>query len=227
MKEWCIPKASARFVAKMEDVLDVYQRPYDPAHPVVCIDEKSKELRSDVRAPIPAQPDQPRRQDAEYARQGTANIFLWVEPLAGKRGLQVTDQRCSQDFAGVLKHLSDEVYPDAKHIVVVVDNLNTHGVHCWYDTFTPPEAHRLAKRFEWHFTPEHGSWLNIAECELTVMSRQCLNRRIADKALLARELATGEHNRNVATARINWHFTAPDSRIKLRRLYPVVVEYPG
>lgn len=227
MKEWCIPKASARFVAKMEDVLDVYQRPYDPAHPMVCVDEKSKELRSDVREPIPAQPDQPKRQDAEYARHGTANIFLWVEPLAGKRGVQVTDRRCTKDFAHVLKHLSDEVYPNAEQIVIVVDNLNTQGAHCLYDTFAPAEAHRLANRFEWHFTPEHGSWLNIAECELSVMSRQCLHRRICDKAVLAHELAAWEHNRNAVTARINWHFTAPDSRIKLRRLYPMNIEYSG
>jgi hypothetical protein len=208
----------------MEDVLEVYARPYDPTHPVVCVDEKSKELRSEVRPPLPTQPGQLRRQDTEYAREGTANIFVWVEPLAGQRGVDVTDHRCTIDFAHVLKHLSDDVYPQADSIVLVVDNLNTHGPHCLYEAYTPAEALRLARRFEWHFTPEHGSWLNIAECELSVMARQCLNRRIADKVTLRIELAAWQHQRNTMTAKVNWQFTAPDSRIKLRRLYPTIVQ---
>lgn len=223
MKEWCIPKASARFVAKMEDVLDVYARPHDPACPVLCIDEKSKELRSEVREPIPATPGHPRRSDSEYVRHGTANIFVCVEPLAGKRFVKVTDRRCTSDFAAFLKLVSDEVYPDAKKIVLVTDNLNTHGPHALYETFSPDEAHRLANRFEWHFTPEHGSWLNIAECELSVMARQCLNRRIKDKTTLIAALASWELARNAAVSTINWHFTTADSRIKLRRLYPNMI----
>lgn len=156
-------------------------------------------------------------------RQGTANIFVCVEPLAGKRTVKVTDRRCLQDFAHFLKSVSDDRYPDAKKIVLVVDNLNTHGPHALYETFPAEEAHRLASRFEWHFTPEHGSWLNMAECELSVMSRQCLNRRILDKATLIKALTAWELARNTAVSTINWQFTAADSRIKLRRLYPVTI----
>jgi hypothetical protein len=207
----------------MEDVLDVYARPYDPSMPVLCIDEKSKELRSEVRESIPAVVGQVRRIDSEYEREGTANIFVCVEPLAGKRTVKVTDRRCLQDFAHFLKSVSDEKYPAAKKIVMVVDNLNTHGPHALYEPFPPEEAHRLAGRFEWHFTPEHGSWLNVAECELSVMSRQCLNRRILDKPTLIKALAAWEFARNTADSRINWQFTPANSRIKLRRLYPVAI----
>jgi transposase len=207
----------------MEDVLDVYARPYDPSVPVLCIDEKSKELRSEVRESIPAAVGQVRRIDSEYEREGTANIFVCVEPLAGKRLVQVTDQRCLQDFAHFLKSVSDERYRDAKKIVLVVDNLNTHGPHALYETLPAKEAHRLASRFEWHFTPEHGSWLNVAECELSVMSRQCLNRRILDKPTLIEALTAWETKRNTAESIINWQFTTADSRIKLRRLYPIQI----
>ena len=207
----------------MEDVLDVYARPYDPSVPVLCLDEKSKEMRSEVRESIPAGVGQVRRIDSEYEREGTANIFVCVEPLAGKRLVQVTDQRCLQDFAHFLKFVSDERYPDAKKMVLVVDNLNTHGPHALYETFPAEEAHRLASRFEWHFTPEHGSWLNVAECELSVMSRQCLNRRILDKPTLIQALTAWETKRNTAESIINWQFTTADSRIKLRRLYPIVI----
>ena len=203
--------------------MDVYARPYDPIMPVLCIDEKSKELRSEFREPIPAVAGQVRRIDSEYEREGTANIFVCVEPLAGKRTVTVTDQRCLQDFAHFLKSVSDENYPNAKKIVMVVDNLNTHGPHALYETFPAEEAHRLANRFEWHFTPEHGSWLNVAECELSVMSRQCLNRRILDKTTLIKALTAWELARNTAESTINWQFTAADSRIKLRRLYPVTI----
>ena len=207
----------------MEDVLDVYARPYDPVVPVLCIDEKSKEFRSEVRESIPAAVGQMRRIDSEYEREGTANIFVCVEPLAGKRIVKVTERRCLQDFAHFLKSVSDEKYPDAKKIVLVADNLNTHGPHALYETFPAEEAHRLASRFEWHFTPEHGSWLNVAECELSVMSRQCLNRRILDKTTLIEALTAWEFARNTAVSIINWQFTAADSRIKLRRLYPVTI----
>ena len=203
--------------------MDVYARPYDSTQPVLCIDEKSKELRSEVREAIPAAVGQIRRIDSEYAREGTANIFVCVEPLAGKRTVKVTDQRCQQDFAHFLKSVSDEKYPDAKKIVLVVDNLNTHGPHALYETFPAEQAHRLASRFEWHFTPEHGSWLNVAECELSVMSRQCLNRRILNKTTLIEALTAWEFARNTAVSTINWQFTAADSRIKLRRLYPVAI----
>lgn len=220
MKGWCIPKADARFVAKMEDVLDVYARPYDAARPVICIDEKSKELHSEVRAPIPAEPGHARKQDTEYQREGTANIFLWVEPLAGCRGVKVTDRRCKVDFADVLKALANDTYPNAQKIVLVVDNLNTHGPHSLYQRFEAAEAHRLTQRFEWHFTPEHGSWLNVAECELSVMARQCTNRRMHTKQFLATELAAWQTERNGQSANINWQFTTKDSRTKLRKLYP-------
>jgi hypothetical protein len=206
----------------MEDVLDVYARRYDPLRPVVCLDEKSKELHGQVREPLPVAPGQPRRIDSEYVRNGTTNLFVWVEPLVGKRGLRVTDRRCSVDFARVLWHLSEVVYPAAEKIVLVVDNLNTHGPQSLYEAFVPEEAHRLAHRFEWHYTPEHGSWLNIAECELSVLERQCLNRRIPDKQMLEREVAAWEQARNQAATVVRWQFTTADARIKLRRLYPQI-----
>ena len=222
MKQWCIPKAGAKFVAKMEDVLEVYARPYNPTRPVICVDEKSKELHSEVRESIPAKPGKLKRVDHEYRREGTANIFLWVEPLAGRRGVKVTDQRRKVDFAEFLCDLAEREYADATKIVLVTDNLNTHGPHSLYERYPAEQAFRLAQKFEWHYTPEHGSWLNIAECELSVMACQCTNRRIPDKIALANKLAAWELDRNTHTAKIIWHFTASDSRIKLRRLYPVI-----
>jgi hypothetical protein len=210
----------------MEDVLDVYARPYDPARPVVCLDEKGKELHGEVREPLPAAPGRARRIDSEYVRNGTANLtanlFVWVEPLKGRRGVGVTDRRCATDFAQVLRHLSDTVYPTAEKLILVVDNLNTHGPQSLYEVFAPEEAHRLAGRFEWHYTPEHGSWLNIAECELSVLTRQCLNRRIPDKETLGREVTAWEWARNAAATVVRWQFTTADARIKLRRLYPQI-----
>lgn len=209
----------------MEDVLQVYAQPYDPARPVVCIDEKSKELHSQLaaRQPLPVQSGRRARQDYEYKREGTANIFMMVEPLAGKRWVRVTERRTKQDFAEQLRIMVDEHYPDAEVIVLVVDNLNTHGPWVLYEAFSPEEAERIAKRIEWHYTPEHGSWLNIAEIELSILQLQCLNRRIADKELLATETGAWEHQRNDAHAHtiVRWHFTTQDARIKLRRLYPV------
>ena len=226
MKSWCIGKPSARFVAKMEDVLDVYQRPYDPQRPVVCLDEKSKEMHGSARETLPAAPaqgDKPAtvaRQDYEYERNGTRNLFLWVEPLVGRRHVCMTEHRCSPDLAHQLRALADEHYPDAEQVVLVTDNLNTHSPACLYETFAPAEARRIAQRFEWHYTPEHGSWLNMAEIELSVLTRQCLRRRLPDADTLASEVAAWEEKRNRAQVTIRWQFATEDARIKLRRLYP-------
>ena len=222
MKSWCISRPSARFVAKMEDVLDVYQRPYDPQRPVVCLDETSKQLHRTPYGTLPMQSGQPQREDYEYSRHGTCNLFLAVEPLRGWRRVQVTDRRTSRDFAEQLRSLVDEEYPEARTIVLVTDNLNTHSPACLYERFDPAEARRIAARLEWHYTPEHGSWLNMAECELSVLTRQCLNRRIGDKATLIGQATAWQEQRNQAQRTIDWQFTAADARIKLKRLYPVV-----
>lgn len=204
----------------MEDVLSVYQRPYDPKRPVICLDETSKALHATPQGKLAAQPGQPWRQDYEYERHGTRNLFLWVEPLAGKRQVCVTERRTAVDFAQQLKSLVDEHYWQAEQIVLVTDNLNTHTPACLYEAFTPEEARRLAQKIEWHYTPEHGSWLNMAEIELSVLSRQCLHRRIAEAQTLAQEVATWQQARNLAQTTIRWQFTTEEARIKLRRLYP-------
>lgn len=222
MKSWCIGKPSAGYVAKMEDVLDVYERPYDAKRPVVCLDETSKELRDTSRGSLPLQPGQPERQDYEYVRNGVSNLFMAVEPLRGQRKVRVTDRRTAQDFAEQLRVLVEEDYADADVIVLVTDNLNTHTPACLYERFEPAHARRIASKLEWHYTPEHGSWLNIAECELSVLARQCLDRRIPDKATLEEEAAAWEVRRNAARVTIDWHFTTADARIKLKRLYPVL-----
>ncbi len=215
----------------MEDVLDVYKRPYDPARPQVCIDEASKQLLSDVREPIAMQPceedlsGQSMKVDSEYKREGTANLFMISEPLAGKRHVEVTDTRTRVDFAHVIKNLVDVQYPKAEVIVVVMDNLNTHGPASLYEAFPPDEAKRLADKLEIHHTPKHGSWLNMAEIELSVLARQCLDRRIADKDDLTREVAVWERNRNEHKMRVEWRFTTADARIKLKHLYPSLL--PG
>lgn len=209
----------------MEDVLEVYQRPYDPVRPVVCLDEKSKELHTTPHGILPAEPKtelepgKPRREDYEYERNGTRNLFLWVEPLSGKRQVCVTERRTALDFAQQLKSLV-AAYPDAEKVVLVTDNLNTQTVACLYEAFTPDEARRIAAKIEWHYTPEHGSWLNMAETELSVLSRQCLNRRIGDAAILAQEVAVWQEQRNRIQIPIRWQFTTDDARIKLRHLYP-------
>jgi transposase len=208
----------------MEDVLDVYQRPYDPRRPVVCLDEVSKELHSTPRGSLTLEPGQPRREDYEYERHGVVNLFLAVEPLRGWRQVRVTDRRTKRDFAEQLRLLADEDFPDAQVIVLVVDNLNTHGPGALYERFEPEEAHRLAAKFEWHYTPEHASWLNVAECELSVLSHQCLARRIPDRETMVREVMAWETRRNQCCAKVNWQFTTADARIKLRRLYPVIKE---
>lgn len=208
----------------MEDVLEVYSRPYTPRRPVVCFDEKSKELHDHVLAPLPVEPGHSYRQDSHYKRNGTLNLFLQVEPLAGKRKVRVTERRTALDCAESLRQLVEEDYPDAEVIVLVTDNLNTHSPACLYEAFPPAQARYLASKIEWHYTPEHGSWLNIAECELSVLSRQCLNRRLGNEETLVAQVAAWEAARNGASVRIDWQFTTADARIKLKRLYPVIKE---
>jgi hypothetical protein len=204
----------------MEDVLEVYHRPYDPERPVVCLDEASKQLVGQTRTPLPAEPGQPERFDYEYVRNGTANLFLVTEPLAGWRHVEVTQRRTALDFARLLQWLADELLADAAVIVLVMDNLNTHTLASLYQAFGPAEARRLAERFEVHHTPKHGSWLNIAEIELSALGRQCLDRRIEDRQALEREVAAWQIDRNERCVGVDWQFTAEDARIKLRHLYP-------
>jgi hypothetical protein len=222
VKSWCIGKPSAGYVAKMEDVLDVYQRPYDAKRPVVCLDETSKELRGTPRGSLPLERGQAERQDYEYTRHGVCNLFMAVEPLCGRRKVRVTDRRTAQDLAEQLRILVDEDYQDADAIVLVTDNLNTHTPACLYERFEPAQARRIAAKLEWHYTPEHGSWLNIAECELAVLARQCLDRRIPDKAVLEQEVCAWTTRRNAARVTVDWQFTTAEARIKLKRLYPVI-----
>jgi transposase len=221
VKRYCIPKANANFVAKMEDVLEVYERPFNKKRPVVCVDEGKKELRSTPRGSIPAKPGRDKREDYEYQREGSANIFMALEPLAGKRSVKITDRRTKLDFARFLKFLSDEEYAEAEMIVLVTDNLNTHKPACLYEAFEPEEARRLVERFEWHYTPEHGSWLNAAEIELSAMQRGCLDRRLTREVLEA-QVPVWVDARNAFEGRVNWQFRNADARVKLRRLYPVL-----
>ncbi len=222
-KQWVIPPAAnAEFVCAMEDVPEVYQRPHDPDRPVACLDETGKPLVGETRTPIPPDAGRPERIDCEYERHGTANPFMPFEPLAGWRHVQVTARRTKVDFAGVLRDLSDKYYPTAAKIVLVMDNRNTHELASLYEAFPAAEARRIAERFEIHDTPKHGSWLDMAETELSVLSRQFLDRRIDDAEKLAREIAAWERRRNEAGATVDWQFTAPDARIKLKRLYPSI-----
>ena len=207
-------------MAHMEDVLDLYAEPYDPARPVVCFDESSTQLLADTRPPLPAQPGRPARQDYEYRREGTRNLFLTCEPLAGWRQVAVTERRTRQDFAQQMRWLVDEAYPEIAVVRVVLDNLNTHRVASLYETFPAAEARRIAKRLEFHYTPKHGSWLNMAEIEFSVLSRSCLKRRLADEETLQREVQALVTERNVAQATINWQFNTQDARTKLHSLYP-------
>lgn len=206
----------------MEDVLEVYQRPYDPTRPLICMDEISKQLVSETRQPLPMQPGQPQRYDYEYRREGVCNLFLFFEPLRGWRHLKVTQRRTRQDWAGAMKDLVDVYYPDAECITVVLDNLNTHTGASLYETFEPAEARRIWERLDLHYTPKHGSWLNMAEIELSVFARQCLNRRIPDQDTLRHEVAALEAERNRSPSAVNWRFTTADARIKLKKLYPVI-----
>ena len=204
----------------MEDVLDVYQRPPDPRRPLVGMDEASKQLVKETRPPQPAQPGQVLRYDAEYERAGVRNLFLAVAPLEGRRYVQVTEQRTRDDWAAFMRELADTVYPTAERIVVVLDNLNTHGPASFYEAYSPAEARRLAERFEFHYTPKHGSWLNVAEIELSVLSRQCLDRRLGDAPTLEAEVAAWVRQRNDSQTTIDWQFTTADARVKLKHLYP-------
>ncbi len=207
----------------MEDVLEVYHRPYNRQIPVICMDEASKQLVAEVRPPLLMCPGQPLRYDAEYERRGTCNIFMFCEPLRGYRHVRVTQQRTRVDWAFALRDLLDEKYPAADRVVLVMDNLNTHSPASFYEAFTPSEARRLTERLEIHYTPKHGSWLNIAECELSVLGRQCLDRHIDDGQRLADETGAWEGDRNLCATQVNWQFTTNDARVKLRRLYPEFV----
>lgn len=204
----------------MEEVLEVYTRPHDPKRPQVCMDETSKQLVGETRAPLPPGPGQPECYDYEYVRHGVANLFMFFEPLAGWRHVKVTTQRTKVDWAHAVRELVEEHYPEAEQIVLVLDNLNTHGPGSLYEAFPPAEAARLASKLEIHYTPKHGSWLNMAESELSILARQCLDRRIPDPETLRRAVTAWQEERNQATARMHWRFTTEEARIRLARLYP-------
>jgi hypothetical protein len=206
----------------MEDVLDVYHRPYDPQRPLVCLDECSKQLIGEVRSPLPPRPGRIAKYDSEYERRGTANLFLAIEPLAGKRTVRVTDRRTRVDWAQFIRFLLLTRYREATVVVLVMDNLNTHNIASLYEAFDPETARALAARLEIHYTPKHGSWLNMAETELSILSRQCLDRRIDAQEQLRQEIATWELDRNQNGAKIDWRFTTTDARIKLKKLYPTI-----
>lgn len=206
----------------MEDILAVYTRPHDSHVPMICMDETSKQLTKETRMPLQPGPGKPRRYDYEYERNGVANIFMFYEPFHGKRHVVVTDRRTKLDWALQIQTMADDWYPDADRILLVMDNLNTHTGASLYEAFAPAEARRLLERLEIHYTPKHGSWLNIAEIELSVLTRQCLQRRIPDKKTLTREIAAWEKRRNNANAKVDWRFTSENARIKLKRLYPTI-----
>ena len=220
---WCIPpEQNAEFAAQMEDVLDVYERPYDEKRPLVCLDESSKQLIGETILPIPAEPGQPERFDHEYVRNGVMNLFMVTMPLLGWREVRVTDRRTMVDFAEVLRWLVEDIHDEAEKVVLVMDNLNTHRIASLDEAFEPQRARRIAEKLEIHHTPKHGSWLNMAEIELSVLARQCLDRRIETKEDLERFVAAWEEVRNERGDGIKWRFTTADARIKLRRLYPVL-----
>ncbi len=219
-KQWCIPEVGGEFVWRMEDVLELYEEPYDPRKPVVCFDELPYQMVTEKRTPLPTKPGRPQRYDYEYERKGTGNVFTTVEPQAGWRHVEVTQRRTALDFAQQMRWLVDEAYPAAEVIRVVLDNLNTHTPAALYEAFPPAEARRVLRKLEFHYTPVHGSWLNMAELEFSMLSRQCLDRRIGDRDTLVTEVAAWEAARNEQRATISWHFTVEDARIKLHRLYP-------
>ena len=207
----------------MEGVLEVYARPQDPHYPQVCLDEAAKQILSEVRPPIAMECGQPERVDNEYRRDGTCSLFMLFEPLAGKRRVQVRERRTCLDYAQVIRLMCDDMYPEARKIVLVQDNLNTHGPHSLYAAFAPDEARRLMERIEWHYTPKHGSWLNMAETELSVLATQCLEERMESREHLEAQVAAWESSRNAASCRVDWRFTTADARIKLKRLYPIIL----
>jgi hypothetical protein len=204
----------------MEDVLAVYYRPYGEKRPLVCLDEVPVQLVGEARVPLPVAPGQPARYDYEYVRNGTANLFMIFEPLLGWRAAQVTERRTAKDLAEVLRWLAEDVHPDARRLVLVTDNLNTHGPGCLYEAFAPGRARAIAERLEWHYTPRHGSWLNMAEIELAALAKQCLARRLGTREELEQAVAAWEEERNERQVGVNWQFTTAKARIKLHRLYP-------
>jgi hypothetical protein len=219
-EQWCIPKVSSEFVWRMEDVLDLYALPYDPAYPQVCFDERPVQLLDNVIEPLPTRPGYKRRFDYEYHREGTCNLFMMFQPLQGWRHVKVTERRTKLDFAHCMKDLVDIHFPTATCIRVVLDNLNTHTFASLYEAFEPAEARRIARKLEFHFTPKHGSWLNMVEIELSILSRQCLKRRIPDQAILRTEVNAWADYRNAQQATIDWRFSVHDARTKLLSLYP-------
>lgn len=223
MKTWCIPpKADADFVCRMEDVLATYALPYDPKTPVVCMDEASKQLIGEVAAPLPTRPGQAKGVDYEYERKGVCSLFVFCEPLAGWRRVEVAAQRTRKDWAACVRDLVDEYYPDAKKIRLVLDNLNTHTGASLYEAFAPDEARRILERLEFHYTPKHASWLNMAEIEIGVLTRQCLDRRLEDQEAIRKETAAWEEERNAKAAKIHWTFTIGAARVKMKNQYPSI-----
>jgi transposase len=221
-KQWCIPSVGAEFVWRMEDILDLYEEPYDEKRPVVCFDEMPYQMVQEKHTPLAAQPSKPGRYDYEYKRMGTANLFIVFEPKKGWRHVEVTQRRTALDFASQMRKLAEEHYVQAEKIRVVMDNLNTHTPAALYEAFAPEEARRILRRLEFHYTPKHASWLNQVEIELSVLQKQCLGeRRIPDKESLRKEVGAWERGRNEAGAKVRWQFTAEDAREKLERLYPI------
>ena len=221
-QKWCIPTViGAEFVWRMEDILDLYAEPYDPHYPMVCFDEVPYQLIGEKQKSLPLQPGKPQRYDYEYCRQGTCNLFLFLQPLAGWRHVKITPQRTKQDFAHCMQDLVDIHLPTAEKIRVVLDNLNIHTPAALYDTFEPEQARRLVRKLEFHYTPKHSSWLNMAEVEISVLYQQCLDRRLGQLELLQREVAAWQDQRNARKATIDWRFTVTKARDKLKRLYPV------
>jgi hypothetical protein len=221
---WCIPpEQDAAFVAHMEQVLEVYKRPYDPRRPVVCMDEQPKQLIAETRKPVPAAPGHPARVDYEYVREGVCNVWMFVEPLGGWRDVPVTASKTAVDWAQQVRHVVDDPrYSEAERITLVCDNLNTHTLAALYQAFEPAEALRVARKLELVHTPKHGSWLNVAECELSVLTRQCLERRIANQDTVAKEAGAWSKRRNAQQVGVDWHFTTADARIRLKHLYPQI-----
>jgi transposase len=222
-RQWVIPpEASGEFVARMEDVLEVYHRPYHERRPLVCLDEVPVQLVGETRVPLPPRPGQPERYDYEYVRNGTANLFMVFQPLLGVRWVTVTERRTAKDLAEVLRELVEDIHDEAQKIVLVTDNLNTHHPGCLYEAFEPARARRIAEKLEWHYTPKHGSWLNMAEIELAALAKQCLGRRIGSREELSREVAAWQEERNERQVEVHWQFTTAKARVKLRRLYPSI-----
>ena len=221
-KYWCIGKASGEYVAAMEDVLSVYKRPYNPRFPVICLDETSRQLIAETRPALAMKPGHVKKTDYEYRRSGTVNLFMMFEPWTGWRHVEVRSRRTRIDFAECVRTLVDDYCASAEKVVLVMDNLNTHSIGSLYEAFAPSEARRLADRLEIHYTPKHGSWLNMAEIEIGILSRQCLTRYLDTREQMEREISAWEAARNESQKTVDWQFTTSDARIKLKRLYPSI-----